>query len=87
MRFGTMTWPNSLSVKIVLAYVAGAVLSILLIVAIAVAVVHSQGDVVSGFDVANTTQELASELRFNEDGISVGIGFPGIDTSVKRIFA
>ena len=74
MRFGTMTWPNSLSVRIVLAYVAGAELSILLIVAIAVAVVHSQGDVVSGFDVANTTRELASELRFDEDGIPVAIG-------------
>ena len=65
MRCGTMTWPNSLSVRIVLAYIAGAVLSILLIVAIAAAVVYSEGDVVSGFDVAHTTQELASELRFD----------------------
>jgi signal transduction histidine kinase len=65
---------NSLSVKILLAYVGGAVLSIVLIVATAVAILYSQGDVVYGFDVADTTSELAGELRFNKDGIPVGIG-------------
>lgn len=74
MRFVKMTWLNSLSVKILLAYVVGAVLSILLIVATAAAVVYSQGDVVSGFDVTDTTRGLASELRFSKDGIPVGVG-------------
>lgn len=74
MRFAKITWLNSLSVKILLAYVVGAVLSILLIVAIAVTVVYSQGDVVYGFDVADTTRELAGELRFDKDGVPIGLG-------------
>jgi signal transduction histidine kinase len=74
MRFAKITWLNSLSVKILLAYVVGAVLSILLIVAIAVTVVYSQGDVVSGFEVADTARDIAGELRFNQDGVPVGIG-------------
>jgi signal transduction histidine kinase len=74
MRFVKMTWLNSLSVKILLAFVGGAVLSILLIVAIAVAIVYSAGDVVYGFDVAGTSSELAGELRFDKDGIPIGIG-------------
>jgi signal transduction histidine kinase len=74
MRFVKMTWLNSLSAKILLAYVVGAVLSILLVVAVAVAVVYSDGDVVSGFEVADTARDLAGELQFNKDGIPVGIG-------------
>jgi signal transduction histidine kinase len=73
MRFVKMTWLDSLSAKILLAYVVGAVLSIVLIVATAVAIVHYQGDVVSGFDVADTTREFADELRFDKDGIPVGL--------------
>jgi signal transduction histidine kinase len=74
MRFVKMTWLNSLSAKILLAYVVGASLSILMIVATTVAVVYSEGDVVSGFEVADTAKDLAGELRFNKDGIPVGIG-------------
>ncbi|MFT3953782.1 MAG: ATP-binding protein [Piscinibacter sp.] len=74
MRFEKMTWLGSLSVKILLAYVAGALLSVLLIVLTAVAVVQSQGDVLSGFDVADTTRDLAGELRFDSTGTPVGIG-------------
>src|SRR5688572_25886967 len=73
MRFVKVTWLNSLSAKILLAYVVGAVLSIVLIVATAVAIVHYQGDVVSGFDVADTTRAFAGELRFDKDGTPVGL--------------
>lgn len=73
MRFAKMTWLNSLSAKILLAYVAGAVLSIVLIVATAVAIFHYQGDVISGFDVADTTKSFAEELRFDKDGTPVGL--------------
>ncbi|MDR7331894.1 ATP-binding protein [Roseateles asaccharophilus] len=73
MRFVKMTWLNSLGAKILLAYVVGAVLSIVLIVATAVAIVYYQGDVVSGFDVADTTRAFAEELSFDKDGIPVGI--------------
>jgi signal transduction histidine kinase len=74
MHFAKMTWLNSLSVKILLAYVGGAVLSIVLIGATAFAIVYTQGDVVYGFDVADTTRELAGELRFDKDGVPIGLG-------------
>ncbi|WP_457333933.1 HAMP domain-containing sensor histidine kinase [Rhizobacter sp. P5_C2] len=74
MHFVKMTWLSSLSVKILLAYVIGAVLSVLLIVVTAGAIVRSQGDALSGFDVADTTRDLAEELRFDSEGIPVGIG-------------
>jgi signal transduction histidine kinase len=68
-----MTWLNSLSAKILLAYVIGALLSIALIVGTAAAVLYTQGDVVSGFDVADTTRAFANELTFDKDGNPVGI--------------
>jgi signal transduction histidine kinase len=86
MRFVKMTWLNSLSVKVVLAYVGGAVLSILIIVAAAVALLYSQGDVVYGFDVADTTRELAGELRFDKDGVPVGIGADPLDRDADAAF-
>lgn len=73
MRFAKMRWLNSLSAKILLAYVVGAVLSIVLIVATAFGILYYQGDVVSGFDVADTTKAFADELRFDKDGTPVGI--------------
>lgn len=86
MRFVKMTWLNSLGAKILLAYVVGAVLSILLIVTTAVAVLYSQGDVVYGFDVADTTRELAGELRFGKDGIPIGIGDDAPDGDADSAF-
>lgn len=83
MRFVKMTWLNSLSAKILLAYVVGAVLSILLVVAAIVAVVYSEGDVVAGFEVADIAKDLAGELTFNQDGIPVGIGADTPDSDVK----
>lgn len=79
MRFVKMTWLNSLSAKILLAYVGGAALSILIIAATAVATVYSQGEVVYGLDVAGTASELAEELRFDQDGIPIGIGADPLD--------
>jgi len=86
MRFVKMTWLNSLSVKILLAYVGGAVVSILLIVATAVAILYSQGDVVYGFDVADTTREIAGELRFDKDGIPVGVGADSLNRDADVAF-
>ncbi|MBX3604950.1 MAG: HAMP domain-containing protein [Piscinibacter sp.] len=86
MRFVKMAWLNSLSVKILIAYAGGAVLSILLIVATAVAVLYTRGDVVYGFDVADTTRELAGELRFDQDGMPVGIGSDSPDSDTDADF-
>ncbi|RYF36147.1 MAG: HAMP domain-containing histidine kinase [Comamonadaceae bacterium] len=77
---------NSLSVKLLLAYIGGAVLSILLIVAAAATIVYSQGDAVYGFDVADTTRELAGELRFDKDGIPVGLGADPLDPGADADF-
>lgn len=74
MRFVKMTWLDSLSAKILLVYVCGAALSIALVVAAAIAIVYSEGDIVSGFEVADTVKDLAGELRFDKDGIPIGIG-------------
>ena len=73
MRFDKVTWLNSLSAKILLAYVVGTALSIVLIVATAVAIVYYQGDAISGFDVADTTKSFADDLRFDKDGKPVGL--------------
>lgn len=86
MRFVKMPWLNSLSVKVLLAYVGGAVLSILLIVATAVALVYSRGEVVYGFDVADTTRELAGELRFDKDGVPIGLGDDPLDRDADADF-
>lgn len=86
MRFVKMPWMNSLSVKIVLAYVGGAVLCVLLIVATAATILYTEGDVVYGFDVADTTGELAEELRFDKDGIPVGIGADPLDRNADFAF-
>jgi signal transduction histidine kinase len=68
MSFVTMRWLNSLGVKVLLAFVAGAVLSIILIVLGAVVVVNSQGDVLSAKAVAERTADLATKLRFDNAG-------------------
>jgi signal transduction histidine kinase len=74
MRFVKKAWLNSLGVKLVLAYVVGALLSVLLIVVAAVLIVRSQGDVLAGFDVAGTTRDMARALRFDGTGRPIGIG-------------
>lgn len=79
MRFVKMNWLSSLSVKVLLAYVIGAVLSIVLLMVASAAIVHSQGDALSGFDVASTTRDLAGEMRFDSAGVPVGIGDGRLD--------
>jgi signal transduction histidine kinase len=72
MRCVKTMWLNSLSAKVLLAYVAGAVLSMVLFVLVAVAIATSQGDILSGTDVAGLTEEMAGMLRFDSAGIPVG---------------
>jgi signal transduction histidine kinase len=72
MRFVKAAWLNSLRVKVLLAYVAGVALSIALIALVAVAIVAVQGDILSGPDVADLTDDLADMLRFDSEGVPVG---------------
>jgi signal transduction histidine kinase len=72
MRFVKAMWLNSLRVKVLLAYVAGVALSITLMVLVAVAIVVVRGDILSGPDVAALTEDMAEQLRFDNQGVPVG---------------
>lgn len=65
-------WLNSLSFKVLLAYVVGVALSILLFAAVAFALITSKSDLILTTDVAERTQEIADELEFDAAGIPVG---------------
>lgn len=68
MPFEKMMWLNSLRAKVLLAYLASVVLSLVLIAAVVVAIVAVQGDVLSGPDVADLTENLAEMLQFDSNG-------------------
>ncbi|TBU77316.1 sensor histidine kinase [Phytopseudomonas daroniae] len=72
MRFVKTGWLNSLRVQVLLVYVAGAALSILLIVLASGAIVNSQGSFLSGLNVAATAADMAGELHFDSDGVPDG---------------
>lgn len=80
MRFVKTMRLNSLSVKVLLAYVAGAALSVGLI-ALAVSVIVSThgGDILSRTDVAHSAQDIAEELEFNSEGVPVGFNTDDFD--------
>ena len=62
---------NSLSVKVVLAYLAGTVLSIVLLVAAAAVVL--QADVLARMDLAGAAEDMANLVRFDAQGRPVGL--------------
>jgi len=67
MRYASPMWLNSLSVKVLLAYVAGVVLSIALLLA-AVFLITKKSDILPSAHVAQRTEELAAALRFDNTG-------------------
>lgn len=71
MRCAKPTWINSLGMKVLLAYVAGVVLSIALLLA-TVALITTQSDILQSTDVTQRTGELADELRFDRAGRPIG---------------
>ncbi|WP_434674860.1 sensor histidine kinase [Pseudomonas sp. D3-10] len=72
MPFVKTTWRNSISFKVLLAYVAGVGLSILLIALGAVALITSRSDILLTTDVAERTHELAGKLMFDAAGHPTG---------------
>jgi len=72
MRFVKNPRLNSLSVKVLLAYVVGVVLSIVLIASAVVAIVATQGDILSGKDVAELARGMGDMLSFDSQGMPVG---------------
>ncbi len=71
MRFAKMMQLNSLRLKILLAYVAGVVLSLTLLVI--AAVVLLQSNVLARMDLADAAEELADDIEFDGNGRPVGI--------------
>lgn len=72
MRFGNTMRLNSLSVKVLIAYVAGAAFSIGLFVLLTFATVTLQGDTLAAADAADRAEDLAGMLRFDDRGVPVG---------------
>lgn len=66
MRFVKQIPLNSLRVKVLLAYVAGMVLSITLVVVAATVMLRS--NVLATLDLADATQDMADHLRFDGEG-------------------
>lgn len=71
MRYANPTWLNSLGVKVLLAYVAGVVLSTGLLLA-AFYLITTKSDILPSTDVAQRTEELGEALRFDSAGRPVG---------------
>jgi signal transduction histidine kinase len=79
MRFVNTIWLNSLALKVLLAYVAGAMLTTALIGLVFFALTANQSDVISGAEVADNTSEMADDLIFDSNGIPVGIDISSFD--------
>lgn len=73
MPFVRFRWINSLGLKVLLAFIVGMMLSTVLVVLAAVFVVGTQGDVLSGKAVAERAEDLAGALRFDSEGVPVGL--------------
>lgn len=76
--------PNSLSVKVLLAYVAGTALCLLLVGVLAVTLLRSHGDYLSVAEVADATKGMSRKLTFDDQGVPTGFHFNKFD--LKWIF-
>lgn len=72
MRFAKPAWLHSLSLKILLAFVVGVVLSIVLIASIAITVLTVRSDLLFVADLVGRAEELAGALQFDDSGTPVG---------------
>ncbi|MGB9990065.1 sensor histidine kinase [Massilia sp. SM-13] len=71
MRYAKPMWLNSLGVKVLLAFVAGVVLSIALLLG-TIYLITTQSDYLPSSDVAERTEELGEALLFDSAGRPVG---------------
>ncbi|QGL80174.1 Adaptive-response sensory-kinase SasA [Stenotrophomonas maltophilia] len=71
MRSVKMIRLNSLSLKVLLAFLAGTVLSIALLVI--GAIVTLQGDTLARMDLAGLAEDMAAKISFDENGRPVGL--------------
>ena len=73
MSFVRSAVPNSLSLRVLLAYVVGVILSILLMILVTLALTTFRSDLLLKADMAEYTQELAGAIRFDGNGIPDGL--------------
>ncbi len=71
MRFVQMPRLNSLGLKVLLAFLAGTLLSIVLLVA--AAVLALQGNVLARIDMGDAAEDMAGRIRFDDRGMPVGV--------------
>ena len=64
---------NSLSLKVLLAFVVGVALSITLLLTASALVVDWRSNILSGIETTERTRELARKLEFDQDGRPVGL--------------
>lgn len=83
MRFAKMIRLNSLGTKLMLAYLAGMVLSIALLVAVAVAVL--QGTFLARMDLADAAEEMAGRILFDSTGQPVDLQVDDEDHDVGNL--
>ena len=84
MHFVKPAWLNSLSLRVLLAYLIGVMLSIMLIALVTVTVLTVRSDLVSATDLAGRTQELAKLLQF--DGAGMPVGFDASEDDVAWMY-
>lgn len=79
MRFGSTTWISSLAFKVMLAYVAGAILTTAIIVSVIVALTAYRSDMLAEAEVVDTASGMSNDLIFDSNGIPVGIDVTDFD--------
>ncbi|MEJ1227040.1 ATP-binding protein [Pseudomonas sp. CCNWLW56] len=79
MPWARMIRFNSLAVKVLLAYVAGAALTTALVVLVVVSMSSSQSDLLSGAEVADTTHDMVDDLVFDSQGNPVDLDVTDFD--------
>ena len=72
MPFERLRWLNSLRIKVLLAYITGAALSIVLMVLVTAAILTAHDDILSGDAVAERAEDLAEVLLFDANGVPAG---------------
>jgi two-component system, OmpR family, sensor histidine kinase QseC len=73
MSFVKPAVPNSLSLRVLLAYVVGVILSILLMIGVTLALTTYRGDLLLKADMAAYTREVVEAITFDDMGVPNGL--------------
>jgi signal transduction histidine kinase len=73
MSFVKPAVPNSLSLRVLLAYVVGVILSILLMILVTLVLTTYRSDLLLKADMAEYTQDLIEAVRFDGNGVPAGL--------------